>query len=129
MDAGISPVKASPSPSDSLIPDTGYLIPDTPKRKKANGAHAPPFVLPDWISAEDWTSYEAMRERMRKPMTDGARRLVVLELEKLRKGGEVVADVLQQSVRNSWLDVYPVKAKQGKPQAEAPAKKWFSNAI
>lgn len=68
-----------------------------------------PFVLPDWVPAEQWTAFEAMRRTIRKPMTDYAKKLVVSELRKLADAGYPPGDVLDQSTRNDWQDVYKIK--------------------
>jgi hypothetical protein len=49
-----------------------------------------------------------MRSRIRKTLTDRARELIVRELEKI--GGDPVP-ILEQSVRNDWQDVYPLRDK------------------
>ncbi len=79
------------------------------KASENKGAGAPGFSPPDWVKPEVWQDFEAMRIRVRKPMTDRARELVVIELEKLRKLGHEPNAVLDQSVRNSWQDVYQLK--------------------
>lgn len=73
-------------------------------------ATAGKFVLPEWIDSESWSGFEEMRRRQRKPMTDRARGMVVKELDKLRAAGNDVAACLNQSIRKSYLDVYPVAA-------------------
>jgi hypothetical protein len=71
------------------------------------------FAPPEWIPKAVWQGFEAMRTKIRKPMTDRARKLIVGELEKLRDRGEDPIAVLEQSERNSWQDVFPLKAKNG----------------
>jgi uncharacterized protein YdaU (DUF1376 family) len=90
-------------------PDTKNHKPEKEK-SKANGSA---FAPPDWIPKDAWQGFEAMRTKIRKPMTDRARKLIVCELEKLRNRGEDPVAVLEQSERNSWQDVFPLKAKSG----------------
>jgi uncharacterized protein YdaU (DUF1376 family) len=85
-------------------------ITKTKEKHKANGSA---FAPPDWIPNDAWQGFEAMRTKIRKPMTDRARKLIVGELEKLRSRGEDPVAVLEQSERNSWQDVFPLKAKSG----------------
>lgn len=80
------------------------------KQKQPPQASASAFVLPAWIDATAWLAYLDMRKRKRAPPTDRACELVVAELEKLRRLGHDPTDVLDQSVRNAWTDVYPVKS-------------------
>jgi hypothetical protein len=69
------------------------------------------FHVPDWVPAGSWLSFEEMRKRLRKPMTDTARNLILAELEKLKADGHDPKLVLEASIRNSWQDVYPLKAQ------------------
>ena len=66
------------------------------------------FVLPDWVDREAWDGFEEMRNKLRKPMTDRARGMVVTELEKLRSAGNDVAACLKRSTMKDWTDVYPL---------------------
>lgn len=66
--------------------------------------------LPAWIQHEAWEGFAAMRKRERHPLTDRAAKLVVNELGKLRGEGHDPNAVLDQSTRNGWRDVFPIKA-------------------
>ncbi len=79
------------------------------KRKNALPSEdRPAFALPDWISAERWQDFVEMRAERKKPMTLRAMQLMAKKLERLRAAGEDINEVLEQSVRNSWTDCYPV---------------------
>jgi hypothetical protein len=108
-----SPVLASPQEKD-LLPQEH----NAPRRGK-NPPRA--FVLPDNIPQEAWKAFEEHRNRLRKPMTDRARVLIVLELRKL--GGDPVL-ILEQSIRKGWQDVFPLHDNGtgggGKPTAREP---------
>lgn len=67
--------------------------------------------LPPFIPAGDWEAFEEMRDRIKKPMTERAKELIVMELEKLRAAGNDPGAVLRQSVRNNWLDVFALRDK------------------
>jgi hypothetical protein len=69
------------------------------------------FVLPNWIPVESWNGFTEMRQKIRKPLTDRAVSLIVKELGKLKAKGHAPGDVLDQSVRNDWQDVYPLKGE------------------
>lgn len=84
------------------------------------------FAPPDWIPQEAWTGYEAMRIKARKPMTDRAMAMVVKRLAALKDSGQDVGAVLEQSERNSWADVYPVKTN-GNQGAATPSGWWSSD--
>jgi hypothetical protein len=77
------------------------------RRSKTNSASA--FALPDWVPEKTWTDFEESRRKLRKPMTDRARTLVLKELATLRDAGHDPSAVLDQSIRRGWLDVFPLK--------------------
>lgn len=79
-----------------------------PKAKAPAPPTAPPFVLPEWVSAFTWGAYEEMRKRIRKPMTDTARKLILGKLARIRDGGDDPEAVLNRSIANSWQDVWPL---------------------
>ena len=102
----------------SALNTTTTTIPNTttnpnPKnqsqKQRRGAASAAPFVLPDWIPKEHWASYEEMRNKIRKPMTDSARRMAVLKLENLNEQGQPPGQVLRQSVFNGWQGLFPIK--------------------
>ncbi|MEO7469812.1 MAG: hypothetical protein ABIV36_22615 [Sphingobium limneticum] len=71
----------------------------------------PPFVLPAEIPAQPWADFVAMRQRIRKPMTDRAKQLAVLELDKLAAAGWPPGDVLNNSTMNSYQGLVPPKGR------------------
>jgi hypothetical protein len=106
------PIKKGSQPPDCLNPDS--LIPDSPnpeplQKTKARSAFAPP----EWVPVDSWKAFEQMRTKARKPMTDRARELIVKELESLQSKGFDPVAVLDQSIRNNWQDVFPLKDKGG----------------
>lgn len=93
--------------TDVVLPNTQYPRPKTQSKPQPRSAFAPP----DWVSLSAWQAFEEMRSKSKKAMTDRARGLIVGELEKLKAQGHDPASVLEQSVRNNWQDVYPLKDK------------------
>jgi hypothetical protein len=69
------------------------------------------FVLPDWIHQQDWKDFEEVRRKIKKPMTDRARAAIVAKLEKMMNEGKDPREVLENSIRNGWQDVYEPKSK------------------
>jgi O-methyltransferase involved in polyketide biosynthesis len=78
------------------------------KKEKPQAA----FEVPEWINREAWDGYAEMRRKKRAPLTPRACAMVVKELAKLLAAGQDPATVLDQSTRNCWTDVYPLKAQQ-----------------
>lgn len=65
--------------------------------------------LPEWLPQDAWAGYVEMRKRIRKQMTPRARTLVLQALDKMRAKGIDVSQALDNSTRNSWVDVYEPK--------------------
>jgi hypothetical protein len=82
------------------------------EKRRSKSPVVPLFAQPDWLPAAEWAAFEEMRNRIRKPMTDRARKLTFDELAKLRGAGHDPAAVLDQSVRNSWQGVFPLRGVQ-----------------
>ena len=76
------------------------------EEKTEDKAQAP---MPEWLPMEAWTGFVEMRKRIRKPMTPRAQQLVLKTLEDMRAKGLSVAQALDNSTRNSWVDVYAPK--------------------
>jgi hypothetical protein len=105
-----STVQASAIPERAtLIPDSPSLIPDSSKKQKRASQATPEFVPPAWVDPESWDAYVAMRRKARKAPTDRACQLVMTELIRLSALGHDPSAVLDQSTRNGWTDVYPLK--------------------
>jgi hypothetical protein len=92
--------------------------PETEGETETEGGRRGRFALPDWIQPDAWKGYEDMRGRIRKPMTDRARKLVIKELEKLRDEGHDPAAVLDRSTLKGWTDVYALKGEAAMPKAQ-----------
>jgi hypothetical protein len=125
-----SPVLAPESPERAalvLALATSYSLPALAQKQKqppaaqaALRAQAKMPELPDWIDAEAWGGFVAMRQRERHPLTARAAKLVIAELAKLRAAGADPTAVLDQSTRNGWRDVYPIKTNgSGPPRAQS----------
>lgn len=83
--------------------------------------HKPPFLIPDWIQPGDWKDYSDMRQKIRKPMTDRAKKLAVATLEKLKAEGHDPKAVLQQSVFNSWQGLFAPKGNSNENPSRQPS--------
>lgn len=106
---------------DCLSDVSGMSTRGREEREKRRGGGEPPltpepaqprlavFALPSWVPTDAWKGFEEMRRKIKKPMTDRAKDLVVAALDKLRTAGQDPGRVLDQSTRKSWQDVYPIK--------------------
>lgn len=78
------------------------------------------IILPDWLPAEPWQSFEEMRKKIKKPMTDRARELVMAKLDRFRAQGHDPTEILNHSVLNNYQDIYEPKEKiHGNPNNSA----------
>ena len=68
--------------------------------------------IPGWIDPELWKAFQEVRRNAKAKMTERAERLIITELDKLKGQGHNPSKVLEQSIRNGWKDVYPLKNKQ-----------------
>lgn len=127
--AGVSPVTVTGDSvsGDHATPDAETVRPATvapkqplnhqsstkasPSSKKHAGrkAAAVGFTPPDWVPREPWDGWADMRRRAGKSPSPRACELAVKKLEALADDGHPPADVLDQSTRNSWTDLYPIK--------------------
>ncbi len=57
--------------------------------------------------------FEEMRVKIRKPMTDRAKKLMLTELRKLSENREEQIAILDQSVKRSWAGVFALKDDRG----------------
>jgi 5-methylcytosine-specific restriction endonuclease McrA len=85
---------------------------DTEQKQNRNSAAKPPavsFSLPLWVHTDTWQDFEAHRGKLRKPMTDRARRDIIAKLDGLRAKGQDPEAMLAQSIRKGWQDVFEVR--------------------
>lgn len=91
-----------------------------PSRTKNKSNTPPAAALPDppeWIKREAWDGFVAMRKRIRAPLTDRAAELVFIELRKLAPDHDP-SEVLDQSTRNGWRGVFPLRSANGETRNE-----------
>lgn len=90
-----------------------YTSLHTPEKQKQKQPSSTPTAVdrPAWVPEEPWAGFEAMRRKSRYPMTQRAAKLILAELAKLREQGHDPAAVLDQSTRNGWRDVFPIRAQ------------------
>lgn len=81
-------------------------IKKTPPTPLAGG---PGWQRPDWVPADLWGEFEALRKKRKKPMTDRSRTLAVAKLQALQDGGNDLKAVMEQSILHAWDTFYPLK--------------------
>ncbi len=84
--------------------ETEKKPPLPPLRKGGNG-----FSPPDWVPRDAWDAFIESRKRQKGGITDRAKELIVLQLDKLRQAGHDPEAVLNQSVAMGWKGVFPIR--------------------
>jgi len=76
-----------------------------------------------------------MRRKLKKPLTDRARCNIVTKLVRIEALGDKAESVLNQSITNSWQDVYPIRVEDGNrgrarntPSSDVPRAAWTPEA-
>lgn len=87
------------------------------------------FVLPDWVPQKPWDEFVAMRRRIRAPLTDHAKDLIVKELAALRTKGDDPGAVLDQSTRKGWRDVFKLKTEGGRDGRQGSQQPSFNQSL
>jgi hypothetical protein len=108
-----TPIQNTNAPhSNGELPPFAVCTHNNTNNKKTE-SKATKFTLPIWIDRNEWDAFEEMRTKLRKPMTDRARNLIVGKLERLARDGDTPREVLEQSVISGWSDVYAIKTDFG----------------
>ena len=62
------------------------------------------------IFMETLKAFEEMRKKIKKPLTDKAKELIVKKLSKISNGnGDIAIEIMENSITNSWQGVFPLK--------------------
>jgi uncharacterized protein YdaU (DUF1376 family) len=85
--------------------------------------------LPVWLNAEVWGQFLQHRQKLKAPMTENAKKLMIGELEKLRFKGDDPHHVLEQSMLNGWKGVFKLKGNQNDNTARSAAKPTITDSV
>lgn len=77
------------------------------KKKEYIGAY---LISENEVLQSAFNDFMEMRKAIKKPMTQRAITNMIAKLKRLSPDEYVQADILDQSINNSWQDVYPLKA-------------------
>lgn len=80
-----------------------------PREKKAAPAAGAGDSLPDWLPLDAWAAFLAMRVKIKKPATDYAQKLLIKKLAAFYANDLDPGVILNQSIVNSWQDLYAPK--------------------
>jgi len=91
-----------------------------PKEKKADAFEA--FASGDALLLSALRDFEQMRKSVKKPMTDRAKQMLVNKLQRDFSREDWIP-VLEQSILNSWLDIWPLKTDSGNGRSQSGRQK------
>ena len=78
-------------------------------------------MIPSFISEDSWQAFEESRRKTCKaPLTIYAAKLIIRELVRLKGAGHDPQECLDQSIRNGWRDVFPLRDKALRVSTVAP---------
>ena len=98
--------------STMLAPCLQLAIPERETERETETKKKPVSLeLPDWLDVSDWKDFVAMRNKIGKPMTDRAVKLMLSKLETMKNKGIDTSEVLQKSILANWSDVYEPKVQ------------------
>ena len=66
----------------------------------------PSFVIPENIDPDTWKAFIEHRVKLKAPMTDKAKTLLINKAEKIDGDNN---DILNQSIENGWKGIFPLK--------------------
>jgi len=88
------------------------------KESKVNNKQ---FEIPNSIDKGLWNDFLEMRKKMRKPPTDRAKELLIKDLIKAKDTGDNPDLMLVNSIKNSWLGLFPPRNNGGQRKNDRPA--------
>jgi len=123
---------------DSIIEDKSSMSVETDTCTTLNNKKTYPDITTqineftsDSELKEILNEFVAMRKKARKPLTNYAMYLVLKKLSKETNDIDLQKDLLNQSILNSWLDIYPLKKdyvrKYGKDKKVLPKPDWYDD--
>lgn len=64
------------------------------------------FILPEDVDPDTWKDFEEMRNKLKAPMTDRAKKEIIVKLTSI---GQDKNKILAQSIMNGWKGVFELK--------------------
>lgn len=94
-------------PPHEMHPTPALNAPNTPKTHQLTPKYI--SALPDWLPLDAWNGWIEMRKARKKPLTERAMQRALNKLDDMRQAGQDIAEVLDRSTMNNWLDIYEIK--------------------
>ena len=86
-------------------------IPETERETetKTKKSKSITLELPEWLPENIWNDFVELRKFIKKPMTDRAKQLMLLNLQKIKDNGHDPILAINKSIANNWSDIYEPK--------------------
>lgn len=87
-----------------------------------------PMILPEWLDQELWEDFILYRSEIKKPMTDTAKKRMVMRIQRFFNAGGHVETMIENSINSGkWSNIYFAKEEKideeskryGKPETGA----------
>ncbi|MCC7825068.1 replication protein, partial [Klebsiella pneumoniae] len=106
---------------DKHTKDNKDNINNPPKSPRAVSFDASAVQLPDWLSAEIWSSWVAYRRDLKKPIKSQQTVTQAINLlDRCRLNGYSPEEIINQSIANGWQGLF--EPKGAKQPSRAPSR-------
>ncbi len=110
--ADATPSMGAHDPLHGCAQPLAPMTPEPPLTTNKATANKPARDLPDWLPEKSLSDFKAHRKAMKKPMTEQAEALLIVELEKLRAAGHDPVSCLNTAILKGWQMPYAPKSDQ-----------------
>lgn len=113
---------------DKHTKDNKDNINNPPKSPRAVSFDASAVQLPDWLSAEIWTSWVAYRRDLKKPIKSQQTVTQAINLlDRCRLNGYFPDEIINQSIANGWQGLFEPKGARPQRRQESRVTERFAD--
>ncbi|HBY8809052.1 replication protein [Klebsiella pneumoniae] len=113
---------------DKHTKDNKDNINNPPKSPRAVSFDAPAVQLPDWLSAEIWSSWVAYRRDLKKPIKSQQTVTQAINLlDRCRLNGYTPDEIINQSIANGWQGLFEPKGARPQRRQESRVTERFAD--
>ncbi len=113
---------------DKHTKDNKDNINNPPKSPRAVSFDASAVQLPEWLSAEIWSSWVAYRRDLKKPIKSQQTVTQAINLlDRCRLNGYSPEEIINQSIANGWQGLFEPKGARPQRRQESPVTERFAD--
>lgn len=113
---------------DTITKDNKDNINNPPKSPRAVSFDASAVQLPDWLSAEIWSSWVAYRRDLKKPIKSQQTVTQAINLlDRCRLNGYSPDEIINQSIANGWQGLFEPKVARPQRRQESRVTERFAD--